>query len=201
MKSCDNSCAIIVRDFSSIPSMKFCSTCGATVQLRVPPGDTLARYVCDACGTIHYQNPRMVVGCIPEWEDKVLLCKRAIEPRYGFWTLPAGFMENVETVAQAAMRETFEEANARVQLLPLYTMLSVPQVSQVHVFYRARLLNLDFSAGIESLEVRLFTEAQIPWADIAFRTVSLSLKYYFEDRKAGIYQTRSDDVLPLTAEK
>lgn len=181
--------------------MKFCSTCGATVQLRVPPGDTRARYVCDACGAIHYENPRMVVGCIPEWEDKVLLCKRAIEPRYGFWTLPAGFMENDETVAQGAMRETFEEANARVQLLPLYTTLSVPQVNQVHIFYRAKLLDLDFSAGAESLEVRLFTEVQIPWADIAFRTVSLSLKYYFKDRKAGVYTPRSDDIPPRPAEK
>jgi ADP-ribose pyrophosphatase YjhB (NUDIX family) len=181
--------------------MKFCSTCGAGVRLRVPPGDTLARYVCDACGAIHYLNPRMVLGCIPVWEDKVLLCKRAIEPRYGFWTLPAGFMENGETLAQAAMRETLEEANARVQLLQLYTSLSVPQVSQVHCFYRAKLLDLDFSAGVESLDVQLFSEAQIPWEEIAYRTVAMTLKYYFEDRKTGVYTARDGDVPPMDSAK
>ncbi|HKY03160.1 MAG TPA: NUDIX hydrolase [Burkholderiales bacterium] len=174
--------------------MKFCSNCGATVMLRIPEGDTLPRHVCDACSSIHYLNPRMVVGCIPEWEDRILLCKRAIEPRYGYWTLPAGFMENGETVAQAAMRETLEEAHARVELHPIYSMFSVPHVSQVHVFYRAKLLDLDFGAGVESLEVKLFSEDEIPWDDLAFRTVSTTLKHYYADRKAGSFGMHTGDI-------
>ena len=174
--------------------MKFCSNCGATVMLRIPEGDTLPRHVCDACSSIHYLNPRMVVGCIPEWEDRILLCKRAIEPRYGYWTLPAGFMENGETVAQAAMRETLEEAHARVELHPIYSMFSVPHVSQVHVFYRAKLLDLDFGAGVESLEVKLFSEDEIPWDDLAFRTVSTTLKHYYADRKTGSFGMHTGDI-------
>lgn len=174
--------------------MKFCSDCGQPVTLRVPPGDNLPRFVCDACGTIHYINPRMVVGCIPLWQERILLCRRAIEPRYGMWTLPAGFMENDETLAQAALRETLEEANARVQLDDMYTVLSVPRVSQVHVFYRARLLDLDFSAGSESLEVRLFDEADIPWDTLAFRTVSSTLRHFCEDRKNGAFPLHSEDI-------
>ncbi|HEY9396475.1 MAG TPA: NUDIX hydrolase, partial [Burkholderiales bacterium] len=163
---------------------------------RVPPGDNLPRYVCDACATIHYQNPRMVVGCLPEWRGQVLLCRRAIVPRHGYWTLPAGFMENDETVAQAAMRETMEEANARVELGDMYSVLSVPHVSQVHVFYRAALLDLDFGPGIESLEVKLFDEADIPWKDIAFRTVSNTLRHYYEDRKTGRFRLHTEDIPP-----
>ena len=176
--------------------MKFCSNCGGPVVHRVPPGDNLPRYVCDACATIHYQNPRMVVGCLPEWRSKVLLCRRAIEPRHGYWTLPAGFMENDETVAQAALRETMEEANARVELGDMYSVLSVPHVSQVHVFYRAALLDLDFGPGIESLEVKLFDEADIPWNDIAFRTVSSTLRHYYEDRKTGRFGLHTEDIPP-----
>ena len=174
--------------------MKFCSNCGAQVVLRIPPGDNLPRYCCDVCDSIHYVNPRMVVGCIPEWEDQILLCKRAIEPRYGMWTLPAGFMENGETVAQAAMRETWEEAHARVELLPIYTLLSVPHVSQVHIFYRARLLDLDFGAGTESLEVQLFREEDTPWEELAFRTVITTLKHYYADRKAGAFGMHSGEI-------
>ncbi|HEY9381465.1 MAG TPA: NUDIX hydrolase [Burkholderiales bacterium] len=176
--------------------MKFCSNCGGPLVHRVPPGDNLPRYVCDACATIHYQNPRMVVGCLPEWRGQVLLCRRAIEPRHGYWTLPAGFMENDETVAQAAMRETMEEANARVELGDMYSVLSVPHVSQVHVFYRAALLDLDFGPGIESLEVKLFDEADIPWNDIAFRTVSNTLRHYYEDRKTGRFRLHTEDIPP-----
>ena len=174
--------------------MKFCSNCGATVALRIPAGDNLPRYCCDACDSIHYLNPRLVVGCVPQWEDKILLCKRAIEPRHGYWTLPAGFMENGETVAQAAMRETWEEAHARVELEDVYTLLSVPHVSQVHVFYRARMLDLDFAAGTESLEVRLFSEEEIPWDDLAFRTVVATLKHYFEDRRSGSFGMHSGEI-------
>ena len=155
--------------------MRFCSDCGAAVALKIPPGDNLPRFVCDACGTIHYTNPRMVIGCIPEWEDKILLCTRAIEPRHGYWTLPAGFMENGESTMQAALRETLEEANARVELGSLFSMLSVPHVNQVHIFYRARLLDLDFGPGSESLEVALYEESAIPWKDLAFRTISTTL--------------------------
>jgi ADP-ribose pyrophosphatase YjhB (NUDIX family) len=176
--------------------MKYCSDCGAPVALRIPPGDNLPRHVCDACGTIHYSNPKMVIGCIPEWRDQVLLCKRAIEPRYGLWTLPAGFMENGETVAQAALRETLEEARARVELADIYSVLSVPHVNQVHIFYRARLLDLDFGAGAESLEVRLFAESAIPWPEIAFRTVATTLRHYYHDRTAGAFAFHSGDILP-----
>lgn len=174
--------------------MKFCSNCGAQVALRIPNGDNLPRYCCDACDSIHYINPRIVVGCVVEWEDQILLCKRAIEPRYGMWTLPAGFMENGETVAQAAVRETWEEAHARVELLPVYTLLSVPHVSQVHIFYRARLLDTDFNPGTESLEVQLFREEDIPWGELAFRTVTTTLKHYYADRKTGVFGMHSGDI-------
>ena len=165
--------------------MNFCSNCGASVELRIPPGDTLPRYVCRQCATIHYQNPKLVVGALAQWEDRILLCRRAIEPRHGFWTLPAGFMENDETTAQAAVRETAEEACARIEVGELYTMIDVPYISQVHLVYRARLLDLDFSAGEESLEVALLREDEIPWDQIAFRTIGMTLRYFFEDRRRG----------------
>ena len=168
--------------------MKFCSNCGAPVTLRVPPGDSLARHVCDACRAIHYQNPRMVVGCIPEWEDKVLLCRRAIEPRYGLWTVPAGYMENGETTFQGAIRETLEEANARVEIGPLYALYNIPHINQVYILFRARLLDLDVKPGAETLEVRLCAEAEIPWDRIAFASVRNTLTHYYEDRRNGEYQ-------------
>lgn len=174
--------------------MNFCPSCGAQVAQRVPPGDSLPRYVCDACGDIHYQNPKLVVGSVPEWNGRLLLCRRAIEPRYGYWTLPAGFMENDETTAQAAARETLEEAGARIELGEPYTMISVPRVNQVHLFYRARVLDLEFKPGIESLEVALFEEADVPWKDIAFRTVGLTLKHWFDDRRAGAFRFHSGDI-------
>jgi ADP-ribose pyrophosphatase YjhB (NUDIX family) len=174
--------------------MNYCSNCGAKIVLRVPTGDTVPRHLCDACGTIHYKNPLMVVGAIPEWQDRILLCKRAIEPRLGKWTLPAGFMELGETVGQAALRETLEEANARIELTEMYTMVSVPQVNQVHLFYRARLLDLDFAPGTESLEVELFSENEIPWKEIAFRTISTTLKHYYADRTAGAFRFHAEDV-------
>ena len=160
----------------------------------MPPGDTLARWVCDRCGEIHYENPRLVVGSIPEHEGKLLLCRRAIEPRYGYWTLPAGFMENDETTAQAALRETLEEAGARVELDAPFSMISVPRVNQVHLFYRARLLDLDFKPGEESLEVALYDEAAIPWQDIAFRTVGATLRHWFADRARGSFGFHAEDL-------
>jgi ADP-ribose pyrophosphatase YjhB (NUDIX family) len=163
--------------------MKFCSVCAHEVVHEIPPGDNRQRYCCRHCGTIHYQNPRMVVGTVTVWEDKVLLCKRAIEPRYGYWTLPAGFMENGETTGEGASRETLEEAGARIELGPLFSVIDVPHVEQVHVFYRARLLHIDFEPGPESLEAKLVDELEIPWDAIAFRTVGQTLRWFFEDRR------------------
>ncbi len=174
--------------------MNFCSECGSTVALRVPEGDHLPRHVCPGCGTIHYQNPKMVVGCIPEWEDKVLLCRRAIEPKYGLWTLPAGFMENGETTLEGAARETWEEAGARIEIGGLYTLYNLPHINQVYLMFRARLLDLDFQPGIESLETRLFTEADIPWDEIAFRTVRVTLEQYFSDRRTGSFAFHFGDI-------
>ncbi|HEX2650710.1 MAG TPA: NUDIX hydrolase [Burkholderiales bacterium] len=174
--------------------MKFCANCGAQTTRRVPPGDSLPRYLCDSCGSIHYQNPRLVVGTIPEWQGRVLLCRRAIEPRYGYWTLPAGFMENDETTGEAAARETLEEAGARVELAAPFSMISVPYVNQVHLFYRARLLDLEFKPGVESLEVALYDEAQIPWQEIAFRTVGTTLKHWFADRARGAFAFHEEDL-------
>lgn len=169
--------------------MRFCSECGARVEQRVPEGDNIPRHVCPACQTIHYVNPKIVVGCIPEWGNRILLCKRAIEPRYGLWTLPAGFMENGETTVEGASRETLEEANARVEIEALYAVYSIPHISQVYMLFRARLLDLDFGAGPESLEVKLFEESEVPWSEIAFATVRNTLNHYFNDRRQGQFRT------------
>ena len=174
--------------------MNFCSECGSAVALSVPEGDHLPRHVCPGCGTIHYQNPKMVVGCIPEWEDKVLLCRRAIEPKYGLWTLPAGFMENGETTLEGAARETWEEAGARIEMGGLYTLYNLPHINQVYLIFRAQLLDLDFQPGIESLETRLFTEAEIPWDEIAFRTVRATLEQYFSDRRTDSFDFHFGDI-------
>lgn len=174
--------------------MNFCSECGKPVILRIPEGDNRPRYICEYCETIHYQNPNIITGCIPVWKDKILLCKRAIDPRYGLWTLPAGFMENAETMEQAAMRESLEEANARVEIDGIYTLFSLPHVNQVYVLYRSRLLDLNYKAGIESLEVDLFTEEEIPWNDLAFRTITQTLELFFEDRKNGHFNVHTRDL-------
>ena len=150
-------------------------------------GDGRERMVCPACGSIHYENPKMVVGCLPVWEDKLLLCKRAIEPRYGYWTLTAGFMENGETTAEGAQRETLEEAGALVGNLKPFALLDVPYVHQVHMFYLAEMSSPEFSSGEESLDVRLYAEHEIPWDDLAFYTVIETLKHYYADRKAGSF--------------
>ncbi len=184
--------------------MKFCSECAHPVALLIPPDDNRPRYVCNHCGTIHYQNPKMVIGSIPVWQQdgqvQVLLCRRAIEPRYGYWTLPAGFMENDETTGEAAARETLEEAGARIELHELFSLLNVPRVHQVHMFYRATLLDLDYAAGTESLEVQMFTEAQIPWDEIAFPTVGQTLKFFFADlerirREGGGFRLHTEDIV------
>ncbi len=180
--------------------MNYCSHCGSTrLALKVPPGDNLPRLVCEDCHSIYYQNPKIIAGCIPEWEDKILLCKRAIEPRYGLWTLPAGFMENQETLEQAAIRETWEEAQAKIAQLSLYTVFSLPHISQVYMMFRARLCELTFAPGSESLEVQLFTQDEIPWENLAFYTVHRTLTHYFQDRAQGEFALHVGDIKPKSA--
>jgi len=165
--------------------MKFCSECGQRVELRVPEGDQRPRFVCSACGTVHYQNPRIVAGCVPEWQGRILLCRRAIEPRRGYWTTPAGFMEIGETLPQAAARETLEEAVAQVSIGSMLAVVDVVYAAQVHVNFRARLQQPEFAVGAESLEVGLYEEEQVPWDDIAFESTRFSLRRYFHDRQMG----------------
>jgi len=179
--------------------MKFCSQCGGAVSLLIPNGDNLPRHVCHCCGTIHYLNPKLVIGCVAEWEDRILLCRRSIAPRYGLWTLPAGFMENGESTSQGAVRETLEEACARVEILQLFSLVNVPHINQVHLFYRARLLDKAFSAGLETLETALFSEDSIPWQEIAFQSVTLCLRAYFCDRGAGRFEFHEEDLRPAAA--
>lgn len=174
--------------------MKFCSACGARLRQGIPEGDDRQRYICDACDTVHYQNPKLIAGCIPVWEGRILLCKRAIEPRKGFWTLPAGFMELGETIAQAAAREAQEEANIDVAIGDIFTIFNLPHISQVYVFFRAEMISGDFSAGAESLETRLFGEAEIPWEEISFETVHRSLQYFLSDRRTGEFRMRVQDI-------
>ncbi len=177
------------------PPIKHCKNCGTAVVYRLPDdGDTKERAVCPACHTVHYDNPLNVVGTIPVWGDKVLLCKRNIEPRFGKWTLPAGFMELNETVSQGAARETLEEAGAQFEMGEFFSLVNVPRVGQVHLFYRARLLSEQFDPGYETIEARLFDEADIPWDEIAFRTVAETLKRFFSDRQLGHYGTHVFDV-------
>ena len=166
--------------------MNFCSHCGKPVELRIPPGDHRARYVCVHCGAIHYQNPRIIAGAVPEHEGRILLCRRAIEPRLGFWTVPAGFMENGETMQQAAARESYEEALIHVEIGSLLSVVHVLRADQVHVFFRARLPIASFGPTPESLEVGLFDESAIPWDDLAFPSIEYTLRRYFEDRAAGV---------------
>ncbi|MEG1078272.1 MAG: NUDIX hydrolase [Pseudomonas sp.] len=177
--------------------MKFCSACGNQVIQRIPEGDTRLRYVCDHCHTVHYQNPNIVAGVLPTWGSQVLLCRRAIEPRRGYWTLPAGFMENGETMEAAARRETVEEACARVGQMNLYQLFDLPHINQVHVFFRAELADLDFAVGVESLEVRLFDESEIPWDELAFRTISRTLECYYRDRIEQRYPIGNECLPPL----
>ena len=175
--------------------MKYCSSCASPVSRKVPPGDNRDRYVCDACGTIHYENPRLVTGCIAEWDGKILMCRRAIEPRYGLWTLPAGFMENGETTAEAGVRETLEEANARVETIALFSLIDIPYINQVYLLYRARLLDTEFSPGPESLEVALLDETEIPWDKLAFAAISKTLGWYYADRRNGGFGLHTGAIL------
>ena len=174
--------------------IKYCCVCASGVSFRVPEGDSLERAVCDACGHIQYQNPKIVVGCLPVYGERILMCKRAIQPRYGLWTLPAGFMENDESASEGAAREAMEEANARVEIDDLYTVYSIPHISQVYMMFRARLLDLDVSPGVESLEVKLVTEDEIPWGELAFAMVKRTLDHFLEDRRRGVFTPRFGDI-------
>ena len=167
--------------------MKFCSACGHPVEFRIPPGDHLPRHVCDHCGTIHYHNPRIIAGCVPEAADgRILMCRRAIEPRLGFWTFPAGFLELAETSAQGAARETLEEAQAEVEIDDLFAVIAVPYVSQVYMLHRGRMKSEHHGPTPESSETRLMREEDIPWEEIAFPTIYHGLKFFFEDRARGV---------------
>lgn len=180
--------------------MKYCPSCGGSLSFRKPENDDRERYMCDACGEIHYQNPRIIVCSLPCHEDRVLLCRRSIEPRYGLWTLPGGFLENDETTHEGALRETLEEACARINIHGLYTFYNLPHINQVHMFFRSSLLDLDFAAGAESLEVCLFTQEEIPWDEIAFPAVGNTLEHYFSDLQKNDFPVRSADVI-LTADR
>ena len=177
--------------------MKYCSACGATVSLKIPENDERLRHVCDTCGTIHYQNPKIIAGALPVFNDQVLLCRRAIEPGYGLWTLPAGFMECGESLAQGALRETLEEACAQVQLIePVYHIVDIPFIGQTHFFFRAELAKAEFGAGEETLETRLFAADELPWADIVFESTRATLRAWMDDRARGIFSTRHSLIQP-----
>jgi ADP-ribose pyrophosphatase YjhB (NUDIX family) len=175
-------------------SIRHCKRCGNQVVYEVPADDNRERAVCTVCRAVHYENPLNVVGTLPIWQEQVLLCRRAIEPRHGYWTLPAGFMELGETTAEGALRETIEEAGARIEMQGLYTLLNVTRVSQVHFYYRARLLDLDFAPGPETIEARLFHEHEVPWDQLAFRTVRATLEHFFADRKRGQFGFHVADI-------
>jgi ADP-ribose pyrophosphatase YjhB (NUDIX family) len=171
--------------------MKFCSNCGNRVEQRIPDGDDRPRYVCSHCSTIHYQNPRVIVGCLATHGERVLMCRRAIEPRHGFWTLPAGFMENGESAQQGALRETWEEARAKVGNEIFYRMFDLPHINQIYLFYRGELINGEHGVGPESLESALFAEHEIPWNDVAFPVMVETLREFFGDCRAGTFPVRA----------
>lgn len=175
--------------------MNFCSNCGQPVSSKIPQGDNRTRFVCDHCEMIHYQNPRIITGFLPIQGQQVLLCKRAIEPRHGYWTLPAGFMENGESTLEAALRETREEALAEIKSHGVYAIFNMPQINQVYIIFRGDLTSSGFGAGDESLEVALYEEQQIPWDEIAFPMVRKTLEFYFEDRQSGEFPVRMHDIV------
>lgn len=174
--------------------MNYCSDCGEQVEQRIPDGDNRHRYVCTHCNIIHYQNPRIIAGTVPVWDNRVLLCRRAIEPRYGYWTLPAGFMENQETTIEAAARETREEALAEVHIEGLYAVIDVPHIDQVHIFYRATLIDGKYGAGEESLETQLFELSDIPWGELSFPTVRKTLELFINDMKQQTFGVHVDSI-------
>ena len=174
--------------------MKFCHNCGGRLVEKIPPDDDRPRLVCESCGTVHYRNPTVVVGCIPEAGDKILLCRRAIEPARGLWTLPAGFLENGETPAQDAAREALEETGSRVEIGDLFSMFTVFHIHQIYLIFRASLLDHDFGPTGESLEVRLFGEEEIPWSEIAFSSIRQTLRLYFQDKAQGEFRVHEGSI-------
>jgi ADP-ribose pyrophosphatase YjhB (NUDIX family) len=176
--------------------MKYCSNCAAKLAFKIPSGDDRPRFLCHSCNTIHYENPKMVVGCIPEWGDRILMCRRAIEPRHGKWTVPAGYLENGETVSDGAKREAFEEARARLEKLTPYALFNLTFVNQVYLMFRGNLVDTNYQAGEESLEVQLMTEDEIPWDQIAFPVIRETLKLYFQDCETGHFSFHMGDILP-----
>lgn len=178
--------------------MKYCSECGSDrIGLDIPEGDNRERHVCPECGAIHYTNPRIIAGVLPVWEDRILLCKRSIEPRRGLWTLPAGFLENGETLQQGAERETLEEARARVDIHDIYTIFNLTHINQVYIFFRGTLVDGRYAAGDESEDADLFTADEIPWDELAFPTIRKTLEYYLRDREKGEFPVRMRDIDPL----
>lgn len=176
-------------------SINYCSNCGEAVRNRIPEGDDRLRKVCDACGSIYYKNPKLVVGCIAEWEDKILMCRRAIAPQIGKWTLPAGYLESAETVAEGAKRETWEEAHAAVEIIAPFALFNLTFVDQIYLIFRAKMLSPDFRTTPESSEVALMTESQIPWDDMAFEVIHKILQRYFKARPNGEFQFQMGDIL------
>ena len=181
--------------------IKYCNQCGAPTVIKIPHGDNLPRAVCESCGFIQYENPRVIVGCIAEWEDKILLCKRAIEPRLGYWTLPAGFLENNETSQEGALRETLEEANARATIIAPFSLIDIPHINQIYLLYRAQLANASFSTTFESSEVALFNETTLPWDEIAFAAIKKSLEHYFDDKRKDIFTLHVETINVSTQKK
>lgn len=175
--------------------MNFCSECGEKVSFIIPEGDNRQRHVCLSCKTIHYENPKIVTGCIAQWQDKILMCKRAIEPKHGLWTLPAGFMENAETNMQGAARETAEEANAELENMTLFCVFSISHINQIYTMFLGDLVDGLASAGEESLEVALLTEEEMPWDKIAFHVVNETLKLYYQDKKQGDFKMHYGDII------
>ncbi len=180
------------------PIVRFCSHCGSEVRLLIPAGDNRERHVCVSCETVHYHNPRIITGCLPVYEDRVLLCKRAIEPRLGFWTLPAGFLELGESVAAGAERETEEESGTQVEMGELFCMFNLPHIGQVYMMYLAKIIEPVFPSHTdESLEIKLFLEKDIPWRELAFRTIWRTLHHYYADQKNGSFPLHVEDIGPL----
>lgn len=174
--------------------IKFCTACGSPTLMKIPPEDDHVRAVCSGCGQVHYSNPKMVVGCIPEWQGKILLCKRNIEPRLGKWTLPAGYLESGESVQSGAVRETKEEAMADVAIIEPYRLFNITFVDQIYFMFRAAMTSDKFGITTESSDVRLFDEPEIPWGEIAFDVIRQTLDHYFIDRKKGDFPFRIFDL-------
>jgi ADP-ribose pyrophosphatase YjhB (NUDIX family) len=175
--------------------LNYCPNCSAKVSLKIPEGDNRERYVCDSCNTIHYSNPNVVVGTLPAFEDKILLCKRAIEPRVGLWTVPAGFLENGESLLQGAWRETKEETQAEVDMKEILTIFNIPQINQIYVIYRANIEDNSFGPTSESLDVKLFSYDEVPWEELAFPFVPKTINHYYECLKTKKFNLHTEDII------